>query len=316
MAGQDTHYVPQLYLKGWTSRSTRQERSLWDYRIVVPSDSYKRPQPRAIRSAAMVYNLYSREYEQWFKEEIEDPAAPALAAVRAGLDPTDLQMEALVRFAMAQEVRTVKSFMGFREYAQAELPPLMEQMLEEIRIGASGIPTEADVEASPSFFRIEVEHVANDQVDLAVEVDIGLPLWLYEAQRVVRTWSDVVLRHNWQVLRAPTGLECPTSDHPMLRLLATSEQSIRMRAGWLIPGVELILPLSPEHLLFAQVGRPARDPRLTPRQMFFIRKVLCAEAHRSIFTREPCRQINWLLPRVTDPELFHREEKLRRPPDR
>lgn len=80
--------------------------------------------------------------------------------------------------------------------------------------------------------------------------------------------------------------------------------------GWGNKGTELMLPLSPRHLLYTKVGATAA-PRFTmPRfETFQIQRFLAERAHREIIARREERRVSWFRQRVVDAERFADEER-------
>jgi Protein of unknown function (DUF4238) len=72
---EQSHFVPQGYLKGWSADGKR----VWMYRLLVSTDSVPAWRKRSIRGIAFHQHLYTRlaagaetdETEKWLNQEFE-----------------------------------------------------------------------------------------------------------------------------------------------------------------------------------------------------------------------------------------------------
>jgi hypothetical protein len=78
--------------------------------------------------------------------------------------------------------------------------------------------------------------------------------------------------------------------------------------GFASPGTEIILPLSPTALLFAQVGKPARLHQCSLDQTYLIKRFIAEHAHRWIVAAHPVRHATWFRRHVVNLEKYKNEE--------
>ncbi|WP_417422339.1 DUF4238 domain-containing protein, partial [Halomonas sp.] len=102
------HYVPQLYLKQWSTN-----RKISTYRLLVPHDNIPLWKHHSLRGIAFHQHLYTYvigqeetdEFERWLGQEFE---APAEEAIRRAVNNERMKPEHwknLIRFAVSQDVR-------------------------------------------------------------------------------------------------------------------------------------------------------------------------------------------------------------------
>jgi hypothetical protein len=142
------------------------------------------------------------------------------------------------------------------------------------------------------------------------EVVVGRGLWLTSTQDLLTGVANHLATHAWSIVEPYGAAEWFTSDHPALKLNYYKDRPYDFGGGWGSKGTELMLPLSPRHLLYTKVGATAA-PRFTmPRfKTFQIQRFLAERAHREIIARREERRVSWFRQRVVDAERFADEER-------
>ena len=317
---RDNHYVPRAYLK----RFATQER-VWTYRTLVSHAEVPMWKQSSIRGVAYHSHLYTRiaagqetdDMEKWLDKEFEAPAEEALrkATSDARLTPDDWRH--LVRFVAAQDVRTPARLAQSLQQMQSILPDLLEEVMQEsiheLELAkASGAPIEHSKLPYGDYvpLRVSTEILPDEEFGrLRSEVVVGRGLWLFIIRHLLTETVKALHRHKWTILIAPRGLNWFTSDDPVIRLNTYGDGKYDFEGGWGNQGTEILLPLSPSHLLYAQVGRKP-EPRgsMVPRAQAELVRRFCAEhAHRMIFAASVDPDIAKLRPRTVDAELLRRE---------
>jgi hypothetical protein len=220
----------------------------------------------------------------------------------------------LARFALAQDFRTIKSWMGFRTTAERVLRGVIETVKRGIDSGQYTLPEEGFVvDLAEGTATVRRTDLHDGRVEVGIEAQFGVSHWTLQAQRMVDQYAPDVARLPWRILRPAPGFEWPTSDHPVLRLGFSSEKDVRFDGGWLQPGVDLLFPLSPEHLMHAQVGRSLPPGnQLSQLGTFLIQKYLAMNSSRAVFMRTPSKRIGWFVPHHVDRDLYQAEDRVRR----
>ncbi len=135
-------------------------------------------------------------------------------------------------------------------------------------------------------------------------------MWLWQIRHLLNSVAKGLAEHKWSIAHPAAGLEWITSDHPTLRLNYHSANAYDFDGGWGSRGTELILPISPKHLLYTKIGSKA-----APRFAFSadetrgLQRLLAERAHRWIFASEPVSDVAKLRPRVVDATAFEAEEQ-------
>lgn len=104
--------------------------------------------------------------------------------------------------------------------------------------------------------------------------------------------------------------EWPLTDHPVLRLNYFSPGEFDFGGGWNKPGSELMMPVSPRHLLYVQVGKKIQNRITFPFQITrLIQEMIVRKAHRWIFSKNPAQWIETVRPRLVNPERYKTERE-------
>lgn len=262
---KDNHYVPQAYLKQWAI-----EGEIPTYRLLVPHENcemWKNHSPGSIAKHQHLYTYYSGtadtdEVERWLDRDFESPATVSIAKVVIGhrIEPEDWHN--LFRFAVAQSVRTPSGLHQFTERQQKTLPSLITDTLEKsvARLEAAakaGIKLQSHpADDAENKLPIKVSRITNAEGTEGVQVTAlnGRKMWIWQLRHVLTHTIDRLPKYRWTILHAPPGMTWPTSDNPLVKISFNARGEYYLDGGWATPGVQIILPLSPKHLLYTRLG--------------------------------------------------------------
>lgn len=319
---RNNHYVPQLYLKQWSKDQHR----IYTYRILVPRKDYDLWKLCSIRSVASFRDLYTEisngeeidEFERWLESEYEVPAQGAISKVIKDESLSLPDWEHLALFLAAQDVRTPTNYLNSINRWNTTLPDLLENTLKEaiqqIEQPTTHKPRQAeDNDDSIKYFQkiVRVEVIQQDDSRerlISASMVAGRALWL-ESQRFLLTkTAKTLLNHKWGIGEPASGTEWFTSDHPVVRLNFYGRE-YDLEGGWGNPGTDLLMPLSPRHLLFTEIGKDIPDRfAFSAERTHLIQKCLAERALRWIYAREPMKVVSEYRARQVDLAAFKAEE--------
>ena len=321
---QDNHFVPQLYLRHFAS----DDGIINGYRILISRASVPQWKTSHIAATAYQRHLYTRiaagqesdDTELWLNKEFETPAqAPLQRIVRdERLSKDDYRI--LSRFVAAQIVRTpaflANNLPRWLKEAQIEMeegPKRIRRRLEEARL--SGTKPESTSDPNAEYFPMRVTRVpSSDESRLAAfktELVVGRAYWIFAIRHMLTSTLERLVTHRWTILESPPNLPWFTSDDPVVRLNFTDASKYDFGGGWGSYRTEILLPISPKHLLYTQIGckPPTRGTTLPPDQARIIRKMIAEHAHRIIYAAGPDPSIEQLRPRYVDEEAVKWEQQ-------
>lgn len=320
----DNHFLSQGYLRNWSTDGRR----VFAYRILVSHPNVPEWSARSIRGVAFRKDLYTwvdrsgqehDDIERWLADEIESPALAAIEKAVNGrrLHPEDWRSMAM--FFAAQDLRTPLRYMDFVKQCGEELPKLLPRMLSEstARIEQAardgvGLPTPdaAEGDEMPTGLEIGIEGGKGVRAVVHATPSIGRVMWLSDMKRLLTGLALKLGEHKWSIAHPARGHEWITSDHPALKLNYCGLGRYDFQGGWGSCGTDLILPLSPQHLLYTQIGKKA-EPRFwfSVAKTRELQKLTAERAHRWIFSRAPLPEISQYRPRRIDAVAFDAEER-------
>ncbi|CAJ0783706.1 hypothetical protein LMG19083_01075 [Ralstonia psammae] len=292
---RDNHYVPQVYLKQWSSSG-----QIFVYRLLVPHENVSQWKAHSLRGIAFHQHLYTYmdgkvetdEFERWLSREFEEPAEEAIRRAVNDERMSSDHWRTLVRFAVAQDVRTPASLSAFLNRQRQSLQAVMDASLE-----TSVRTLKAAARAGTALPKQSLERSSLFPVDVSITRDpdgagtikttavVGRKLWLWGVRHHLTSTIDRISYDDWTILRAPEGITWPTSDKPVMKLRLHSSTSYDFDGGWGVRPCDVFLPLSPKHLLHKSIGRRRvrRGAVLDIQLATFIRKLIVEHAHRYVF---------------------------------
>lgn len=322
----NNHFVPQSYLRRWSDN----ERRIWCYRVLVPNKNVPEWQQKPVKGVAYQPDLYTNsigeleldEFERWLEEEIETPAQNAIDKALIGDILTTSELEHLLRYVAAQDVRTPRHYLSSMQRWNDKLPELMQKTLDEAmyefkvakRTGKKLI-TEDTPEKNPFADVIKVKINRNgrpetNQPEISVSVLPGRRMWIDEQRHVLNGIVKVLYKHSWVIVKAANNFEWLTSDNPVTRLNDYGDGRYDFKGGWNNKGSTIFMPLSPKYLLITEVGKDLKN-RSTLSELLTIKiqKYTIENAYRMIFARKPMSYTNKLHPRIVDPKMYLEEQE-------
>lgn len=314
---RNNHFVPKLYLKQWA-----QNGRMPTYRLLVSHEAVPEWSDLSLSNIAFREHLYTYaiakeetdEFEHWLAEEFENPAVDAIDRVVRDQRLTPEHWRRLVRFAVAQDVRTPASFKRFVARQHAQLPSLMQETLEwSVKKLEKHLETKQPLPASPvrdALFpsKVIIQHGEGDQGQIGVETVVGRQLWLWTMRHLLTTTIEQVSTQKWNIVHAPDGVSWPTSDDPLIRLNYRSPTEYDFGGGWCVKKTDIFLPLSPKHLLHTCI-RSSGWPRgiTVNRDMaLFLRRIILEHADRYVFSADKT-DVSRLRPRTVSLSGYNEE---------
>lgn len=317
------HYVPRLYLKHFATASGH----IYMYRMLVSRSQV--PVWKRVHIAGVGYqlHLYTRfafgsetdEIEGWLNQGFETPAEKSLQKATRDERMDRQDWHNLVNFAAAQIVRTpaflLRNLPRWHELAPRVLNDTMDDARREIELAKrQGRKITLGNAPNAEYFPLRVtrEIVPGEQaVKVKAEILVGRGMWFYCMKHSLLHTAKILHEHKWSILKAPEGLSWFTSDDPVITLNFQTDSKYDFEGGWNRARSEILLPLSPHHLLYTQIGvRPPRRGTVLPyNQVHLIRRFIAEHAHRQIFSSCEESEIPQLRPRTVNADIVRDENE-------
>ena len=316
----NNHYVPRFYLKNWSSDGKR----IWGYRLLVSSENIVPWKQYLIDNIAYQQDLYTLvdngqeedDFERFLEKEIEVPAQESIKKIVGNKELSSTDWERIVYFVAAQDLRTPLNYIEARKRWIETLEPVLQNSLENgvqkyIQHRDDTFKT-AKTRSKYGIFDDLVKYEIikeKDQSYISAELPIGRKLWIAHQKYHLQNNVDALLSHKWSIISPAGGLTWPTSDHPVVKLEYTSDKKYNLKGGWGKNKTDIFMPISPNHLLFTEVGEELPDyyPFSFELTFRFI-KFIAEKAFRFIFSEYRNHWLPIIRPRYVDPDEFKNEE--------
>lgn len=284
---------------------------------------------RSVKGAGRLSHLYTRiaagketdDIERWLDREFEAPAATPLQKATSGCRLTDVDWRHLVRYLAAQMVRTpaylLENLPRWNADAQSLLNSTLQESVQKLE-AAKNTGKAIELPEAPNSEYLPLRVIAKVQPgkkigQLGAEMVVGRGLWLFNMRHLLSGAGAArrLHEHRWSILAPCEGLTWFTSDDPVIRLNYYELGRYDFKGGIAKSGTEILLPLSPHHLLYTRVGYrpPPRGTTLSRVQTEMIRRFIAEHAFRMIFAASPEEDLARLRPRTVDDEAFRYERQ-------
>lgn len=268
----------------------------------------------------------SATFEAWLSRNVETVAAPSVARAVGDkrLSPNDWRNLALLYAALS--LRTERGYLEtmkvlgdsegtIRESVQRTTQRLLSQGCCPLSPDDSAAAATGIFAQHPIRVRfIEGEDGAQDQIE--AEILVGRHYWHEEMKRLLT--DSLPIRHlyslRWSVLRPAPGFRWIVGDQPAVRIGFSPPMMIDHRVGWGTLGAELMLPLSPQHLLYSQVGfrPPRRGSQLNREATEIVTRALAQGSNQEVFANTSDVPIERFRKRIVDHAAFEEVKKARK----
>ena len=320
------HYVPKFYLRRWSSNGNR----IWDYRVIVASEHERHWITTSLKNAATWDDLYTQHTDGMDNDAIEDhlckeyeiPAATILRKLDCEHSLSASELTILADFWFIQHLRTPAYLRKNANEFEGIFEPVAKRTIESVNKQLMGddrrvITNRSSLEIAESPFPpqpIEVE-LDRDPHEVTVRTTVGRNGYLAAVGSLLNGPVRDYLRNcSWSIIRAPNGSHFYTSDNPAVAFGLRSDGSVTTDGlGLGQHGVNLVLPLDTDRVLFTQVGSLSLGypSTFTKTQVGYINEAICKSAFRHIYSKEKDDSARRIRPRVVDANLVNDEKDFR-----
>jgi len=317
------HYVPSLYLRGFTG----DDQQVSVYRLLVAHPNAPQWKRQSLRGIAYYSHLYTRvtaegetdEVEKWLEHDFETPASIPLRKAISDEKLTPQDWYHIKRFVAAQDLRTPARLLENLKRWEKTVPSLLEEVSKKAvdewqAARARGERLESPDSVDPDRYipiQVSKQRSPGEKMgSLQTHVLVGRAYWLYSLKHLLTRTVNSLLDSHWTILHAPEDVPWFTSDDPVIRLNYYAAGRYDFKGGWGNRGTEILLPISPRHLLFTKIGErpPRRGTRVTVEPARQLRRFMAEHAHRMIIAAAPDCEVQEMRVRTVSSEQ-HRSER-------
>jgi hypothetical protein len=317
------HSIPQFHLREWSEDGTR----VSTYQLLVPHVNVPRWKKRSVEYSAVHDHLYTSalatdrpdHFEKWIKREVEDPAVEPIAKIIAGMRLTAPEWNCVSRFVFALSARTPAEYFRSTKRWSVDLRPMLTEIMDElpqamVRARQNGAPLAGAISSRVDLpVPLKTWAKPSEKPGLSefhVAVSVGRSFWLNSIKHVLNETVNVVGPVEWSVMLPHPGSQWFTSDDPVIRLDFNSLDDYNSFAGgWGRKGSEVLVPISPGHLLYRQAGH--RHPpvmQATSEQTLLIQRFIAEHAFREIYASGTPLRAEIFRPRTVNADVYKYEQ--------
>lgn len=321
---RNNHYIPRAVLKRWAPDGS----NVYAYRLLVSHAEVPLWTYRQISGLAYQRDLYTTfegsteldAVERWLQTGYEDDGLEVIDKIIGNRRRSPADWRALTLFLAAQDLRTPLSYLEFREWCDKNIPSILEETLKKgVAEAEEAHKTGQQLRIEPlsgpfsKSFQIRIQRPRDEQTQplIGAEVAVGRDLWIQRMQHALTGVARTLAGYRWSLLEPFGNEEWPLADHPVLRLNYHQNGQYDFKGGWGSPGTEIMMPLSPRHLLYTQVGQK-HDYRVKVRESVTrqLQRFMVERALRWVFASQPFDWIPQAKPRRVDKDQFETEDQI------
>jgi hypothetical protein len=319
---RDNHYVPQSYLRSWSSDGNR----IWCYRILVSNENVPLWKHESIKNIAYITDLYSSisnndicdTYEKWIKKEYEDPGFEAICKLNNNEKLNRYDLEKLVRFLALQDIRTPCNYFETKERWNAVFPQVASEVIESAanQINKNNydyfkrMPNKKTMFANIKAHVTPIEKDGKNYLSFEMEAPFNREAWIDEQKHLLEKTSKCLLKHSWSIFKSAKDISWFTSDHPVARCNYYSKYNWNLLGGWGNTKGNILMPLTPKYLLFTQIGDACEEKKtISAERTIEMNDILLARAYRYIFSVREINRVSKVRCRIVNKREYDEEIK-------
>ena len=312
-------YIPRFYLKNWSLDG----KTIQTYSILVSNSKVPYWTQQSIKNSAVWNDFYTRtegdkevdDFEHWFDRKFETPVKPVFDKLLNDQKISREESIILSHFVFAQYVRTPAAYLRLAEQSRQAFPKIIEDTVSRLNKVAKNMQKGYPAPHIPDSIRNQLWpiKVVVDKENSMVEIKtiVGRGLYLHNLKRLLSSTLKVAECHDWKILHASEDISFPTSDDPVICMNYRNEHDYDFNGGWGRENCNILMPLSPRLILFAQVGSngPYTDLDFSPRYSQLFRRMIIQHAHRYVYSDRPQKGMLELNARVVNRDLYEKEKQ-------
>lgn len=317
---RNNHYNSQMYLKAWECEKNK----TMVYDLLVSDERVPLWSKKSIENLCSIDSLFVRlkeqhetdDLEKWFDRRFETPAKLSLEkAIKQGR-VNWWEMHKLVDFMACHIVRSpifiekilVKGKNEIKEIFEKECKDLQNISKYEIKKKINNT-----IDTNSSMFPFKMERVKEmEENDLwRIETIIGKQFYLWIMKWLLENTTEELHKHNWTILTVHPHVKIPTSDNSVICLNYYSDKKYDFGGGWGRKNGNIIFPISPERILYTQIGAIYnKNTNLDYQTSLLFKRIIIEHAHRKIISSYEDNEVTFIRKRHVDREMFNYEKNI------
>mgnify|MGYP004464070521 CR=1 FL=1 len=326
---RNNHYLSQMYLEAWKNKNGQVEL----YELLVPNDNAPQWKSKPIKSVGSFDSIFVRlksgeetdDIEKWFNEKYETPAKTALSHAINDEKITVDEWHCLIDFLACHIVRSPAFIIeklcnvemyndSFQKatYEMAEKFPKMQK--EDFIKERKFFELTQNGKYNDELFPLKLTNLGSldeDNALIKVETIVGKQLCLWAIKYLLENTAKVLHEHKWSILTVDERVSLPTSDNPVVILNYYDENNYNFAGGWDSKNTYIIFPISPQKVLFTQIGvKSAPRINLDYHMSLLLKKIIVEHSYRKVISNFKDEDVIKIKPRIVSETEFRIEKQM------
>lgn len=322
---RNNHYLSQMYLEAWKKENNKVE----VYELLVPNVGVPLWQSKSTKSVGSLDSIFVRlkngeetdDIEKWFNEKYETPVKIALNHAINDERITVDEWHTLIDFLACHIVRSpafiIKTLDSGKKCDEIlkKVANNISQMKKEDFIQRKNI-LELDENNSNDdvMFPFKITNLGEydkDNVLFKLETIIGKQFYLWHIKKLLNNTLKILHEYKWSIITVDEMVTLPTSDDPVICLNYYNDNEYDFGGGWGREKCNIIFPISPQKILFTEIGTKLK-PRITVdyEMSLFFKKIIIEHSHRKVISNFKDNEVINIKSRIINEVEFKRERKM------
>lgn len=290
----NNHYVPKTYLKQWAT-----ETKIYEYALLVPHKDIPKWKEASISRTSSINSLYlyydegdmNDEMEDYFSEEFEMKYNSFIMKVNSHLLLDESDNEYISKLVACQHIRTLNGFLMVQEMITKDFNKMAEGVVSKMEkefheTGTLAVKNETE-HSNFIPLKVDINKDDNQQAKLEIQGYAGKSLWIYAIKHLLSSTYKILNNVSWCIYDAPPNFSWATTDDPVIFLNYYGKDDYDFKGGWGIENTNIIFPLSPKKLLFAEVGKNQKNYGIATYSFAnSIQKYIVEHAYSKVYSNE------------------------------
>ncbi len=319
---RNNHYLSQMYLEAWKNKNNKVE----VYELLVPHIKVPLWQSKSIKSVGSLDSIFVRikngieidDIERWFNVKYEIPVKEALEHAINDERMASDEWHYLIDFLACHIVRSPAYIVKILDLAKKSCVPIFQEKCEEI----SNIKEQEILKTINKYkenennelFPLKITDTGDideDKAILKVETILGKQFYLWIMKHMLENTVKILHTHKWGIITVDEKVTLPTSDDPVICLNYNNENDYDFGGGWGRKNCNILFPISPNKILYTQVGVKVK-PRyqIDLKMSLILKKLIIEHSYRKIISNFKDPEIEKIKPRYVNLEEFKREKEM------
>ena len=320
---RNNHFLSQMYLEAWKNSNNK----VMVYELLVPNEKVPLWIPKSTKSIGSIDSLFVRlknneeidDIEEWFATKYESPAKEALEKAKNGGRISVDEWHQLIDFLACHIVRSPAFLANTLEKAKQECISIFEEKVEDIStITPSEMKktiNEMKANKNNELFPIKITDLGDDESGenkiLKIETIFGKQFYLWIMKHLLEETAKILHKHKWSIITVDEKVVLPTSDNPVICLNYNNEKGYDFDGGWGSKNSNIVFPISPNKILYTQVGcKNLPRLKLNYKMSIIFKRIIVEHSFRCVISNFEDNDIPKIKSRYVNLYEFKREKEM------